>query len=85
MFISVWDFLAASFGKFHANREVLPPGAIRPHAFGQFCALFPDRRCLPGGLGVQDMELSRHKSMDVPQAYVRDVDLFRNHAGTSLL
>jgi hypothetical protein len=24
---------------------------------------------------------SRHKSMDVLQAYVRDADLFRDHAG----
>jgi hypothetical protein len=26
-----------------------------------------------------------HKSMDVPQAYVRDADMFRNHAGVGLL
>jgi hypothetical protein len=27
----------------------------------------------------------RHKSMDVLQVYVRDADLFREHAGASLL
>jgi len=30
-------------------------------------------------------DVSRHKSMDVPQAYVRDADLFRDHAGAGLL
>jgi len=30
-------------------------------------------------------DVSRHKSMDVLQAYVRDADLFRDHAGTGLL
>jgi hypothetical protein len=29
--------------------------------------------------------VSRHKSMDVLQAYVRDADLFRDHAGIGLL
>jgi hypothetical protein len=30
-------------------------------------------------------DVSRHKSMDVLQAYVRDAYLFRDHAGTGLL
>jgi site-specific recombinase XerD len=30
-------------------------------------------------------DVSRHKSMDVLQAYVRDEDLFRDHAGAGLL
>ena len=29
--------------------------------------------------------VSRHKSMDVLQGYVRDADLFRDHAGAGLL
>jgi site-specific recombinase XerD len=29
-------------------------------------------------------DVSRHKSMDVLQAYVRDADLFREHAGAGL-
>jgi hypothetical protein len=29
--------------------------------------------------------VSRHKSMDVLQAYVRDADLFLAHAGAGLL
>jgi integrase len=30
-------------------------------------------------------DVSRHRSMDVLQAYVRDADLFRDHAGAGLL
>jgi hypothetical protein len=30
-------------------------------------------------------DVSRHKSMDVLQAYVPDADLFRDHAGAGLL
>jgi hypothetical protein len=30
-------------------------------------------------------DVSQHKSMDVLQAYVRDADLFRDHAGAGLL
>jgi hypothetical protein len=30
-------------------------------------------------------DVSRHKSMDVMQAYVRGADLFRDHAGIGLL
>jgi hypothetical protein len=31
------------------------------------------------------MDVSRHKSMDTLRGYVRDVDLFRDHAGAGLL
>jgi site-specific recombinase XerD len=30
-------------------------------------------------------DVSRHKSMDVLQAYIRDAELFRDHAGAGLL
>jgi hypothetical protein len=30
-------------------------------------------------------DVSRHKSMDVLQAHVRDAELFRDHAGAGLL
>jgi hypothetical protein len=30
-------------------------------------------------------DVSRHKSMDVLQEYVRDAELFRDHAGAGLL
>jgi len=31
------------------------------------------------------MDVSRHKSVDTLRGYVRDAELFRNHAGTGLL
>jgi hypothetical protein len=31
------------------------------------------------------MDASRHKSMDTLRGYVRDADLFRDHAGAGLL
>jgi hypothetical protein len=30
-------------------------------------------------------DVSRHKSMDILQSYVRDAELFRDHAGAGLL
>jgi hypothetical protein len=30
-------------------------------------------------------DVSRHKSMDVLQSYIRDAELFRDHAGAGLL
>ena len=45
-----------------------------------------DQRPSVRGVSVFKMrDVSRHKSIDVLQAYVRDADLFRNHAGTGLL
>jgi hypothetical protein len=32
-----------------------------------------------------DAKGSRHKSIDTPRGYVRDADLFRDHAGAGLL
>ncbi len=31
------------------------------------------------------IDVSRHKSVDTLRGYVRDVELFQNHAGTGLL
>jgi hypothetical protein len=36
-------------------------------------------------IGVQDVNVSRQKSRDMLQAYVRDADLFRDHARTAFL
>jgi hypothetical protein len=38
-----------------------------------------------GALVFKMRDVSRHKSMDVLQAYVRDADLFKDHAGIGLL
>jgi hypothetical protein len=45
----------------------------------------PDQRGAPRASVIKMRDVSRHKSMDVLQAYVRDADLFRDHAGAGLL
>jgi hypothetical protein len=39
----------------------------------------------PGASVLKMRDMSRHKSMHVLQAYVRDADLFKDHAGADLL
>jgi hypothetical protein len=34
---------------------------------------------------VQRTNMSRHKSVDTLRGYVRDAEMFRDHAGTGLL
>jgi hypothetical protein len=41
----------------------------------------PDQYCPPLASVFKMRDVTRHKSMDVLQAYVRDADLFREHAG----
>jgi len=53
-------------------------------------AIFTEVTDLPpsntqGLMGDWVRDVSRHKSMDVLQAYVRDADLFWDHAGVGLL
>jgi hypothetical protein len=43
------------------------------------------RRPRRGASVFKMRDVSRHKSMDMLQAYVRDADLFRDHAGAGLL
>jgi hypothetical protein len=40
---------------------------------------------LPPLVSIRILRAARHKSMDVLQAYVRNADLFRDHAGAGLL
>jgi hypothetical protein len=61
----------------HQRRSVVPP---RLGASGLPIKAFArSSRPTPSGSG------SRRQSMDVLQAYVRDADLFRDHAGAGLL
>jgi hypothetical protein len=59
-------------------REGLKASDLRPVS----CVPVSDQRGPWRRFRVQDV--SRHKSMDVLQAYVRDADLFRDHAGAGL-
>jgi hypothetical protein len=52
---------------------------------GHPCLTNPPHQCAARALTFKMRDVSRHKSMDVLQAYVRDADLFRDHAGAGLL
>jgi site-specific recombinase XerD len=68
--------------KAYAHRVGLKPADFGAHSLRAGFLTSAARR----GASVFKMrDVSRHKSMDVLQAYVRDADLFRDHAGTGLL
>jgi site-specific recombinase XerD len=46
---------------------------------------FPTSAARRGASIFKMRDVSRHKSLDVLQAYVRDADMFRDHAGAGLL
>jgi len=68
--------------KAYADRVGLDGAAYSAHSLRSGFLTSAARR----GASVFKMrDVSRHKSMDVLQAYVRDADLFQNHAGAGLL
>jgi site-specific recombinase XerD len=68
--------------KVYARRLGLNPADFGAHSLRAGFLTSAARR----GASIFKMrDVSRHKSMDVLQAYVRDADLFRDHAGAGLL
>jgi len=68
--------------KAYAGRLGFDPAGFGAHSLRAGFLTSAARR----GASVFKMrDVSRHKSMDVLQAYVRDADLFRDHAGAGLL
>jgi site-specific recombinase XerD len=68
--------------KAYADRVGLDGDAFSAHSLRSGFLTSAARR----GASVFKMrDVSRHKSMDVLQAYVRDADMFRDHAGAGLL
>jgi hypothetical protein len=65
----------------YAGRVGLKPADFGAHSLRAGFLTSAARR----GASVKMRDVSRHKSMDVLQAYVRDADLFRDHAGIGLL
>jgi hypothetical protein len=45
----------------------------------------PDLRSAKGASIFKMMDVSRHKSVDTLRGYVRDAELFKDHAGAGLL
>jgi hypothetical protein len=60
-------------------------GSRRPTLAPFLRAGFLTRVARRGASVFKMRDVSRHKSMDVFQAYVRDADLFRDQAGAGLL
>ena len=76
------DKAVASVGKAYAKRLGLDAADFSGHSLRSGFLTSAARR----GASVFKMrDVSRHKSMDVLQGYVRDADLFRDHAGAGLL
>jgi site-specific recombinase XerD len=68
--------------KAYADRVGLDAATVGAHSLRSG---FPTSAARRGASVFKMRDVSRHKSMDVLQAYVRDADLFRDHAGAGLL
>jgi integrase len=68
--------------KAYAGRVGLKPADFGAHSLRAGFLTSAARR---GASLFKMRDESRHKSMDVLQAYLRDADLIRNHAGAGLL
>jgi integrase len=66
----------------YAKRLGLNPADFGAHSLRAGFLTSAARR---GASVFKKRDVSRHKSMDVLQAYVRDADMFRDHAGAGLL
>lgn len=76
------DQSVANIVKAYAQRagfECQP--VLRPLA----AAWFPDLSGDEGRVNFKMMDVSRHKSVDTLRGYVRDAELFKDHAGAGLL
>jgi integrase len=76
------DRSVAEIIKSHAARVGLEPAQFSGHSLRSG---FLTSAAARGASIFKLADQSRHKSMDVLRSYVRDAELFRNHAGDGLL
>jgi len=76
------DRSVANIVKAHAARVGLDPSSFSGHSLR---AGFLTSAAKRGANLFKMMETSRHKSVDTLRGYVRDAELFRDHAGAELL
>jgi site-specific recombinase XerD len=76
------DKSVADIVKRHASRLGLDPAAFGGHSLR---AGFLTSAAAKGASIFKMMDTSRHKSVDTLRGYVRDAELFRDHAGAGLL
>ena len=68
--------------KAHAKRAGLDPRSFAAHSLRSGFLTSAARR---GASVFKMLDVSRHRSVDTLRAYVRDAELFRDHAGAGLL
>jgi site-specific recombinase XerD len=76
------DRSVANIVKSYAKLAGIDPAAVSGHSLR---AGFMTSAAQNGASIFKMMKVSRHKSMDTLQGYVRDLDLFKDHAGAELL
>jgi site-specific recombinase XerD len=76
------DQSVALIVKAHAARVGLDPAQFSGHSLR---AGFLTSAAKRGASIFKMMDVSRHRSVDTLRGYVRDAELFRNHAGAGLL
>jgi site-specific recombinase XerD len=76
------DRSVAEIVKAYAERIGLDPSSVSAHSLR---AGFLTSAAQRGASVFKLMDVSRHKSVDTLSVYVRDVELFSNHAGAGLL
>jgi len=76
------DRAVADLVKAYARRAGLKAGDFSAHSLRSGFLTSAARR---GASIFKMMDVSRHKSIETLRAYVRDAELFRDHAGSSLL
>ena len=76
------DRSVAKIIKNHAKRAGLDPAQFAGHSLRSGFLTSAAGR---GASIFKMMDVSRHRSVDTLRGYVRDPELFRNHAGAGLL
>jgi integrase len=76
------DRAVANVVKAHARRVGLNPVDFSGHSLRSG---FLTSAAARGATIFKMMDVSRHKSVDTLRGYVRDAELFRDHAGAGLL
>jgi integrase len=76
------DRSVAKIVKAHAARVGLDPAVFSGHSLRSG---FLTSAAARGASIFKMMDVSRHKSVDTLRGYVREADLFRDHAGSGLL
>lgn len=76
------DRSVAEIVKTYAKRIGLDPASFSAHSLR---AGFLTSAAQSGASVFKMMDVSRHKSMDTVRGYIRDTELFRDHAGAGLL